>query len=174
MDARRRFAWKHEGALTARELADAIDRHADVAPPAQFVPLRLTVVPGDRLRDASFHDHRGEPQALHRLRGHRAVLNFWQPWSAPCRRELVRLRGLHEQTGQERPVVIAFQAGPKADLDRAGKDLGLTYTLVHDVDNAVARSYGVRCWPTTVVVDATGRVEHVQFGATPSREREGL
>jgi peroxiredoxin len=168
LDARRRFVWKHEGALTPRELADAIDRRAEVAPPPRNVPLRLAVAPGDRMLDASFQDGQGEPQALHRLRGRRTILNFWQPWSAPCRRELERLRDLHE-SGKDRPLVIAFQGGAKTDLDRARKELGLPYLVVHDVDHAVARAYRVRCWPTTIAFDAGGRVEHVQFGATSSR-----
>jgi peroxiredoxin len=170
INARRQFAWKSEGPLEPREVAAALDRHVDVAPPPRVVPLRLSVGPGDRVPDAIFEDHRGDEMALHRLQGQRVMLNFWQPWSAPCRRELDRLRTLHE-SGRDAPVIIAFQGGPKADLDEVRKQLRLSYPLVYDADHAIARLYGVRCWPTTITVDTGGRVEHVQFGVSPDRNR---
>ena len=170
INARRQVAWTCEGSLDAPGLARAVDQRADVAPPPRSVPLRLNVSRGDRIPDAVFDDDSGQQVALHRLRGRRLLLNFWQSWSAPCRQELGRLQSLQDGAEEDRPTVLAFHGGPKTDLDAIRKELGLTFTLVQDVDQQVARIYGVRCWPTTVAVDAEGRIERVQFGNTASRD----
>jgi peroxiredoxin len=49
-------------------------------------------------------------------------------------------------------------------LDEIRKRLGLSFPLVQDSQQRLARRYGVRCWPTTIMVDAEGRVQHIQFG----------
>jgi peroxiredoxin len=92
------------------------------------------------------------------------LLNFWQSWSAPCLTELCRLQRLH-QAGREAPFIVAFHGGKNSKaLDEIRKRLGLSFPLVQDLQQRIARQYGVRCWPTTIMVDAEGRVEHVQFG----------
>ncbi len=139
------------------------------APPPQPTPLTLSVAVGDRVPDAFFTDERAQRYALHRLRGHRLLLNFWQSWSAPSLAELRRLQAL-AQAGDRAPFVVAFHGGNDADaVDVVRRQLGLTFPLVQDGEQRIGRAYGVSCWPTTVSVDADGRVEHIQFG----REREG-
>ena len=92
------------------------------------------------------------------------LLNFWQSWSAPCLAELSRLQRVH-QASAERPFVVAFHGGKDSKrLDEIRKRLGLSFPLVQDTQQRLARRYGVRCWPTTIAVDADGRVQHIQFG----------
>ena len=97
------------------------------------------------------------------------MLSFWQAWSAPCLAELRRLSTMYGRPTEEQPTIVAFHGGPQSDLDRVRKELALPFTLVQDVDQVVARLYGVRCWPTTVTIGPDARVEHVQFGV-PARE----
>jgi thioredoxin-like negative regulator of GroEL len=45
---------------------------------------------------------------------------------------------------------------------------------VQDSQQQIAQEFGVRCWPTTVLVGADGRTEQIQFGVahehvTPSK-----
>jgi peroxiredoxin len=93
------------------------------------------------------------------------VFNFWQSWSAPCLKELGRLQRLHERAGARAPVIVAFHGGKdRAALDAIRKRHELRFSLVQDTDQRVARLYGVSCWPTTIVIDARGRLGRVQFG----------
>ena len=148
-------------------LAAALDQHLLAAPAPRLHPLRLTVSPGERAPDVLFREHRGEQFALHRLRGRELLLNFWQAWSAPCIKELDRLQHLHKQAGERGPVIVAFHGGKDArDLDEIRRRHGLSFPLVQDAEQLIARTYGVRCWPTTVSVNADGFVDHVQFGIT--------
>ena len=145
--------------------------HLVPTPAPRFRPLRLTVSPGDSAPDALFEDDGRNQFALHRFRGRDVLLNFWQSWSAPCLTELGRLQRLH-QAGREPPFIVAFHGGKNSDaLDEIRKRLGLSFRLVQDSQQRIARRYGVRCWPTTIMVDADGRVEHVQFGIGHGHER---
>jgi peroxiredoxin len=146
-------------------LAAALSEHLLPAPSPRARPLRLAASIGDRAPDVFFHDG-ASGSALHRMRGLPVLLNFWQSWSAPCLKELRRLQGLHEQR-EGAPFIVAFHGGKDAKaLDAIRKQLGLSFALVQDTDQEVARRYGVRCWPTTIRISADGRVEHIQSGVS--------
>ncbi len=180
INAKREFVWKHEGAVDPKTLAAALDAHLVPAPAPRFHPLRLAVSPGDRAPDAFFKDDRGQDFAIHRFRGRDALLNFWQSWSEPCIKELRRLQQLQQPAGGRGPLIVAFHGGKdRKILEEIRKQHGLSFSLVHDADQVIARRYGVRCWPTTVSVNAAGLVSHIQFGAThehapaPGRKEAG-
>ena len=107
------------------------------------------------------------------MHGRKVLLNFWQSWSAPCLTELRRLQKVYEAGRKEPPFIVAFHGGKDGKrLKEIRKQLGLSFALVQDSEQEIARKYGVRCWPTTVAVDTEGRVEHVQFGvARDTRSR---
>jgi peroxiredoxin len=168
MNARRQLAWKYEDELDPSVLTDALYEHLLDTLAVGFRPLQLAVSPGDRAPEVAFHDDRGHQMALHRLRGRPVLLNFWQSWSAPCLKELRRLQHLQEHRRAETPLVVALHGGKSGTaLDEVRNQLGLSFALVQDSEHQVARRYGVRCWPTTILVDADGRVEHVQLGIAP-------
>ena len=169
MDAHRKFVWKHEGEPDAATLASALDDHLLPAPPPRARPLSLAVPLGDPAPEFSFQHDRAD-FALHRLRGQEVLVNFWQSWSAPCLTELRRLKSLSEQ--REAPFIVAFHGGADANrIDAVRKELGLSFALVQDPEQRIARKYGIRCWPTTVRVDAQGRVQHAQFGVSREHGR---
>ena len=166
INARREFVWKHEGELDPATLAAVLDEHFVPAPAPRFRPLRLTVSAGDSAPDVTFEDDRRNQFALHRFRGRDVLLNFWQSWSAPCLKELGRLQRLH-QAGREPPFIVAFHGGKSSNaLDEIRKRLGLSFPLVQDSQQRIARRYGVRCWPTTII-GRDGRTR----GAHPARRR---
>ncbi len=164
ISARGELVWKHEGELDPATLAAVLDEHLVPAPAPRFRPLRLTVSAGDSAPDLTFEDDRRNLFSLHRFRGRDVLLNFWQSWSAPCLKELGRLQRLH-QAGREPPFIVAFHGGKNSNaLDEIRKRLGLSFPLVQDSQQRIARRYGVRCWPTTISVGTDGHVEHIQFG----------
>jgi peroxiredoxin len=164
INARREFVWKHEGEPNPAELAAAIDRLLVPTSAPQFRPLRLTVALGDRVPDVSFETDGRDQFSLRRLRGRDILLNFWQSWSAPCLTELSRLQRLYSSQ-DETPFVVGFHGGKNSnEIDQIRKRLGLSFPLVQDSQQRIARQYGVRCWPTTILVGADGRTQHIQFG----------
>jgi hypothetical protein len=103
------------------------------------------------------------------------ALLFWQSWSAPCRKELLRLQRGHAQGGNEddRPLVIGFHGGPDARAIQAvSEEYGISIPLVQDGEQRIARALGVRCWPTVVQLGRDGTLRDVAFGLTPELEAE--
>jgi thiol-disulfide isomerase/thioredoxin len=165
MNARREFVWSYEGEPAPEELAAALEEHLLPAPAPRPRPLRLAVAPGDPAPDVLFADDRGNHLRLRGLRGRAVLLNFWQPWSAPSIKELLRLEQLQKEGGARAPFIVAFHGGKeRKTLGEVRRQHGLSIVLSHDTDQQTARLYGVRCWPTTVSVNADGLINHVQFG----------
>jgi peroxiredoxin len=163
-NARREFVWKQEGEPSPAELAAALDRHLIPTSKPRFRPLRLTVSHGDPAPEAWFETDDREQFSLQRLRGREVLLNFWQSWSAPSLAELGRLQRLHE-AGNGTPFIVAVHGGADSNaLEEIRKRLGLSFALVQDPQQRIARQYGVRCWPTTIAIGADGRAGQVQFG----------
>jgi peroxiredoxin len=113
-----------------------------------------------------------EDFALHRLRGRDVLLNFFQSWSAPCVRELQRLQALQDKPPKGGgPYVVAFHGGnDEKALADLRKRHGLTFPLVQDRDQAIARQYGITCWPTTIAIDSDGTIGRMQLGAVREAE----
>jgi peroxiredoxin len=164
INARREFVWKHEGEPAPAVLAAALDRHLIPTSAPRFRPLRLTVSHGESAPDAWLEADDREQFSLKRLRGRNVLLNFWQSWSAPSLAELSRLQRLQE-AGKGTPFIVALHGGSNSDaLENIRNRLGLSFALVQDSQQRIARQYGVRCWPTTIAIGADGRADHIQFG----------
>ncbi len=131
----------------------------------KFRRLHIASAQCDRAPRVLFTDDRGQSLALRKLRGHRVLLNFWQSWSAPCIQELTRLQALHEKGGEGAPVILAVNGGEKPEvLSEVRRKYNLGFALVPDPERTIARQFGIECWPTTLSLNADGRVEGVQFG----------
>lgn len=101
----------------------------------------------------------GTPWRLADLRGRPLLLNFWASWCEPCRAELPSLELLaarHEAQGL-RVMTVNFRETDAA-LRRFAERQPLSLPILRDVDGAAARAFGVRIFPTTLVVGRDGRV----------------
>jgi peroxiredoxin len=171
MNARGEFVWKQEGNVDAGALTAAMDEHFLPAAAPRSLPLRLTVRCGERALDALFEE--GQGLALHRLRGHQVLLNFWQSWSAPCTRELRRLQRLYEEESNSGLVIVAVNGGEERTvLAEARRQFNLAFTLVYDPGQRIAQLYGVHCWPTTISINPDGIVDRIQFGVADMHRAE--
>lgn len=104
-----------------------------------------------------------EPVALADWRGDVVVLNFWYAACPPCRAEAPDLAAVHADYGEQ--GVRLLGVNPRDDAPTAQafeRTFEVPYPSVHDERaEAVAALQGVvplRAMPTTVVLDAQGRV----------------
>ncbi|WP_341503020.1 thioredoxin-like domain-containing protein [Gallaecimonas sp. GXIMD4217] len=104
-----------------------------------------------------------QPLTLEGLRGKVVILDFWTYGCVNCMHVLPDLKKLEQKYGH-RLAVISIHS-PKFDNEKRLKTLQrivARYDIDHAVANDVAfsqwRQYGVRAWPSFVVIDPAGRV----------------
>jgi thiol-disulfide isomerase/thioredoxin len=110
-------------------------------------------------------DLQGQRWAWADLRGRAVLLNFWASWCEPCRAEMPSLQTLAELYGPDRLVVLAVNfKEPNATIERYVQRSALALPVLPDPDGAMTRQWGVKVFPTTVLVGADGRVRAVLRG----------
>jgi thiol-disulfide isomerase/thioredoxin len=92
------------------------------------------------------------------LRGKPALVNFWASWCEPCRKEgpeLARLdRSLHGSA-----ALVGIDYTDQADGARAFiARYGWHFPVLSDPDGVYGARFGFSGLPTTVVLDARGRI----------------
>ena len=110
-------------------------------------------------------DAAGKPLLLGALRGQAVVINFWASWCEPCREEMPSLAQLaRAHTGKLRVLAVNYKESP-ATVAQFAATTGLDLPTLRDPEGALARAWGVRVFPSTVLVGADGQVRSVVRGA---------
>ncbi|MDR7304877.1 redoxin domain-containing protein [Rhodoferax saidenbachensis] len=99
------------------------------------------------------------------LRGRAVLLNFWASWCEPCRAEIPSLQALAEREAQRLAVItINLKESPDA-VQRFVQGTGLQLPVVRDVQGDLAKAWGIRIYPSTVLIDPQGRAQSTMRGA---------
>ena len=92
------------------------------------------------------------------------VLNLFAQWCAPCRDELPYYQRLHEEGGDRvRELFIDYLDTQPDGAIALAEATGVTFPLVADPDGELRPEFRIRGLPGLVLVDADGRVTHVEF-----------
>lgn len=109
--------------------------------------------------------HEGPAWQLAAQRGHVLVLNFWASWCEPCRSEMPTLELLAQRHERDRLQVLAINfRETDAALQRYLAQWPITLPILRDRDGAAAQAFGVRVFPTTVVIARNGRAAFSVIG----------
>lgn len=108
----------------------------------------------------------GAPVRLAELKGQVVLLNIWATWCKPCRQEMPALDTLFRRHAAEGLTVVGVSIdspGEQARVADYAKDLGASYTLWHDPDNAVSTTFLAIGVPASYLIgrDGTLRWRHV-------------
>lgn len=103
-------------------------------------------------------DMAGRRVSLADFKGRVLVLNFWASWCEPCRAEMPTLQQLPLVLGEDRVAVLGvnFKEGPRR-IAQFTQAAGVTLPVALDPQGEVARAWGVKVFPTTLLIDPSGR-----------------
>ena len=111
-----------------------------------------------------------EPLTLKSLRGRVVVVEFWTFGCFNCRNTLPSIKEWDARY-RDKGLTIVGVHSPEFDdekkienLRREVSELGIHYPVVTDNDYATWRAYDVGAWPTTFVLDKSGRIRWTHIG----------
>ena len=110
------------------------------------------------------------PLSARALRGKVVLIDFWTFACVNCQRALPYVREWAKKYADQGLVVVGVHAPEFAferkvsSVQRAARDLGLTFPIAIDNDFAIWKSFSNQYWPAHYFVDAQGRIRFHHFG----------
>ncbi|MBO7744241.1 redoxin domain-containing protein [Paenibacillus sp. MWE-103] len=124
-----------------------------------------SVAPAFDLKDID-----GKEVQLADYRGRRVVLHFWATYCPPCVKEMPVMQRIATQ--RDDTAVIGVNIGQSRGTVAAfAKAKGLSFPLVIDAAGTMTDLYRIQALPTTVLIDANGRVSKIVSGAFESESK---
>jgi peroxiredoxin len=108
----------------------------------------------------------GAPVTLSDLRGKVVLLNFWATWCKPCGDEMPAMERLYRALRSEGFELLAVSVDQ--DLDEVGRfreRLGLSFPILLDPQQRVARAYLTFRFPESLLIAPDGVVLERYIGA---------
>jgi len=112
---------------------------------------------------SSFSTIEGEELSSSYLRGKVVFMNFWYKNCSPCMAEMEGLEFLHEKYVGENCVFIMVTFEDLEVIEEIQNEYDLQYKMV-SVDKASISSWGIRGYPSSFVLDLTGKVVYARAG----------
>ncbi len=135
----------------------------DLRRPVSSTKVKL----GDTAPDFSLSDLQGNPIGLHRTaKENKLVLvNFWATWCGPCRLEMPIFEKIYLERKEEGFEILAISVKEDSKVVKDYLDKKpVSFPILLDPDGTVAEQYGIRAFPTTLLVNPDGKVERVIEG----------
>lgn len=134
-----------------------------------------SVVTGEEAPTFVLDGPSGEHLDLQTLHGQRVVINFWATWCPPCRDEIPAFSAFHAAHPEVALYGVSVDEGVSGKgLALKAEQLGITYPVLHDARSDVANSFRVQAIPTTVVINADGRIAAAHQGPLSQARLEAL
>jgi cytochrome c biogenesis protein CcdA/thiol-disulfide isomerase/thioredoxin len=114
------------------------------------------------------------------LRGKVVLIDFWTYSCINCLRELPYVKAWAQRYGPAGLVIIGVHTPEFAfervvgNVQKAAKDLGVTYPIAIDSDYKIWSAFNNQYWPALYFIDATGTIRHHHFGEGEYDESERI
>ncbi len=131
----------------------------------QFAP-KAVPFPAPEL---NFHTLDGRQIDARDLAGKVVLLDFWATWCPPCRAALPELELIAKKYDASKFAMVSISADfTEATLRLFLAEHPTSIAQVWDGSHRLRALYGVKGFPTYLVIDAKGQVVHVQVDWTPT------
>lgn len=150
-----------------------IDHYIKAQPNGIYVDAARKIIENPRRArenyapDFSFTSSQGERISLEALRGKVVVLDFWGTWCRPCVDSVPSLRRLHRKYSKDASfVLIGISSDGDEDTWKRFTDKNkMVWPQYRDRDRRLQRAFGVRAFPTYIVIDHEGIVRFQSVGS---------
>ena len=131
-----------------------------IASISAYAKIKADAAPDFVLKSAA-----GKNIRLSEYKGRIVMLNFWATWCGPCTQEIPQLNILHESLDPDDFELL----GINLDKDhskaiRLANKLDINFPILFDEENNVSRSFAIDAMPTTIIIDRSGKVRHINRG----------
>lgn len=108
------------------------------------------------------------------IRRHVLVLVLWASWCAPCEEQMRSVQRIHRRLSEQRGAEVIAVATRDAigDARAAIERLRTDLPVLHDPRGSVARQYGAKAFPHTLVLSPAGKVVAEHRGVASAAEIE--
>jgi len=168
--------WTHQGSISARELAHALDHYLLPTKPPRPGTLLPAIEVGARLSPVALVPGFGvrqthcPPPPVSRL-WKDSLVTFVRAASPASQAHLRALAAQYGTSKDGQPTVLIVAEGAGDDeLSQIKQQVGADWGVLADPDGTVADRFGVRIWPTTLTLDRGGVVAAIDVGARSSAD----
>jgi len=166
------IVWRHEGEIDADQLTAALRKVLVAGMPVGTSTLKANARIGHPPPDFLFEFAPGQQLTLGKLTGTPVVLVFWRSSSPQSIDTVLRAKRSDEDRAHTGGMLLAINDGEPVDMARrVAAEHRLPGTLVTDPLRSISSAYGVKAWPLSIAIDASGLITEVHYGS--ERESAG-
>ena len=93
------------------------------------------------------------------------MLNFWATWCGPCTEEIPALNDLHESLDPDDFELLGINLDEdESKAIHLANKMDVNFPVLFDRDKNVSRSFDIKAMPTTIIIDRSGKIRHVNRG----------
>ena len=139
-------------------------------------PKQIKIEKKKKFLDSQLYDFTltslsGEKFTLSEIPG-MVIMDFWATWCSPCRREIPYFQTFYNKYKDRGLTIIGISGDPPEKLSEFKEKMrqigtNMTYPLLIDEDNKIARQYNIRSIPTTYFISKEGKVLGKHTGFRP-------